>query len=129
MEHLDYTPLYLGLAGFIVSALGVIANFIINRRKVRSEEESLTADAAGGIVSAATKLIEPLQCEIKRLQDRVAGLEAEAERDREEYIRIIKDLMNGVKILIQQVVDQGGQPRYLMPSIPVRILQAIRKMT
>lgn len=111
-------PFLVGFAGAVVSIISAFLSHRVAKRQVDNEEQTAVAGAADVIVDSAAKQVELSNRTVTRLERRIKALEDNAARDRKEYAALVTDLIEGVKVLVQQVGDLGGVPKYKAPKVP-----------
>ncbi len=111
----EITATTVALASSLIAGVSGFGGWLLNRRKVGSDERHQTADASSLTVAAALTLINPmkerldtLEAEGREYRERIEELE---KRDRAKTRRI-NHLEEGVEALTDQVVELGDVPRW-----------------
>lgn len=132
MNNLDW-DLILRVLGILAPILGAVITSVYairrqlvmeqaEKKKIITETESLSADVASKYIDAAgnlqdfyTELLEDIKNQLKEQKEIICKLEAKLELSAEENIqlkKLIKEMKEGIEILIEQIREFGEMPRY-----------------
>lgn len=109
----DFGPFLVGMAGVIVSLIGALLTHRATMKRLEGEAESAVAGAAEAIVASAKHQVDMMDSSIKRLEKRIE----EYERIRKLMLALLKDLLDGVECLCNQLEEAGISPQYRPPQI------------
>ena len=138
---LDISPIIISFLGAVTAAVALLKGRNLEKANIRLTEENSnlvsknaelsSANAADVTVGTALKLLNEIKNEVARLEKEIELLKKELakykiqveeyERKVENYKKIQNALIQGIRILLQQLEDNGIPPKWDIDELDLNL--------